>query len=226
MLSNWQKIFNLCEQQSFEVVAAPINDHWAIGLVDRLIQTIKCRLTCIKEAGKSQVNLKNLRISEIHQLRFCKKDNAKIIAFEAHFGRRPNTPLRTICTEQTLRKFYLGMSLICFVNWTQLDTVSWTQLIPDDKWDDSEKSDTEIELKKMNAIKNAQDRQISDTQGEPRLLKIEGRGKPTTRTGESVQFSLAKKIPAQKRSERDLQGLYEVLVPFNRRHRAPIFINN
>ena len=41
-----KQITNLCEQYNIEVITALINDDRAIGLVERLIQTIKRRLRC------------------------------------------------------------------------------------------------------------------------------------------------------------------------------------
>ena len=61
--------------------------------------------------------------------------------------------------------------------------------------------------------KDANDRQISDLQWESRLVFIEGQGRPTPRTKESVTLMLAKKTPANKRSKKNFQGLYGVLRP-------------
>ena len=38
-----------CNKNNIEVIEAPVNDNRAIGLVERLIQSIKNRLACIKE---------------------------------------------------------------------------------------------------------------------------------------------------------------------------------
>ena len=35
-------------RNNIKIIKAPVNDHRAIGLVERLIQTIKNRLACIK----------------------------------------------------------------------------------------------------------------------------------------------------------------------------------
>ena len=78
-----------------------MNDHRAIGLVERLIQVIKNRLACIKEE-KSSTNafhVKHALMIIIHQLRICKQRTTKISPFEAHFGRKLNTPLSVISTK-------------------------------------------------------------------------------------------------------------------------------
>ena len=42
------KAKNFCKQHNINIITAPANDHRAIGLVERLIQTIKRRLSCMK----------------------------------------------------------------------------------------------------------------------------------------------------------------------------------
>ena len=42
------KVKNFCKQHNINIMTAPANDHRAIGLVERLIQTIKRRLSCIE----------------------------------------------------------------------------------------------------------------------------------------------------------------------------------
>ena len=78
------------------------------------------------------------------------------------------------------------------------DTVNWTDLIPDNKWDNPDRNDLEDEQIKTNPIKNTHDRQISDRLGQSRLVKIEGQRRPTPRTEEPVQLSLAEKTSAHK----------------------------
>ena len=63
----------LCCRSTVDINEAPVNDHRAIGLVERLIQTIKNRPACIKEE-KSATNsflIKHALRTFIHQLRIC-----------------------------------------------------------------------------------------------------------------------------------------------------------
>ena len=53
LVGNQVKTF--CNKNNIDIVEAPVNDHRAIGLVERPIQTIKNGLGCIKE-GKSSTN--------------------------------------------------------------------------------------------------------------------------------------------------------------------------
>ena len=91
------KVF--CNQNNIQLIEAPIHDHRAIGLVERLIQTIKNRLDCIKTAARKHFHLKASMNSIIYQLRICRQRTINISPFEAHFGRKANTPLSNISTE-------------------------------------------------------------------------------------------------------------------------------
>ena len=88
-----------CNQNNIQLTEAPIRDHRAIGLVERLIQTIRNRLVCIKTAARNRFYLKASINSIIYQLRICRQKTINISPFEAHFGRKANTPLSNISTE-------------------------------------------------------------------------------------------------------------------------------
>ena len=115
------------------MIEAPVNDHRAIGLVERLIQTIENRLACIKKE-KSQINAFHVKHELkiiIHQLRICKKRTTKISPFEARFGRKPNTPLSVISTKPKLS----DLTYENIVNhYLDDDTVIPEEILPDDKW--------------------------------------------------------------------------------------------
>ena len=46
------QVKHFCTRNNINLISAPANDHRAIGLVERLISTIKQRLACIKEANQ------------------------------------------------------------------------------------------------------------------------------------------------------------------------------
>ena len=48
------KVKTLCKQHNINILTAPANDHRAIGLVERLIQTNKRRLSCMKLDNRNQ----------------------------------------------------------------------------------------------------------------------------------------------------------------------------
>ena len=43
------QVKTFCNRDNIEVIEAPVNNHRNVGLVERLIQTIRNRLACIKE---------------------------------------------------------------------------------------------------------------------------------------------------------------------------------
>ena len=56
-------------------IYAPANDHRAIGLVERLIQTIKRQLSCMKTQLNKKSNLEKSLHEIIQRLRISKKNN-------------------------------------------------------------------------------------------------------------------------------------------------------
>ena len=55
------------------IITAPANDHRAIGIVERLIQTIKRRLHCMKlDSGNNTFTIEEAIKSKVYQLRICK----------------------------------------------------------------------------------------------------------------------------------------------------------
>ena len=44
-----KRVTNYCNENNTNILDAPVDDHRAIGLVERMIQTIKRRLSCMKD---------------------------------------------------------------------------------------------------------------------------------------------------------------------------------
>ena len=76
-----------------------MHDHRAIGLIERLIQTMKSPLASIKTAAQNRFNLKASIKSIINQFRISRQKTINLSPFEAHFERKANTPLSNISTE-------------------------------------------------------------------------------------------------------------------------------
>ena len=132
----------LCSQNNIQLIEAPIHDHRAIGPAERLIQTIKNHLDCIKTTARNQFNLKASIHSIIYQLRICRQKTIKISPFEAHFGRKANTPLSNISTKPDPKNLTYKHILNKYLD---LETVSWDKLISEENWDVEARSDTELE---------------------------------------------------------------------------------
>ena len=91
------KVKNFCKQHNINIITAPANDHRAIGLVERLIRTIKRRLSCMKIDNRNNTfTIKEAIKSIVFQLSLCKQKTTNVTPFQAHFGRKPNTPLSNI----------------------------------------------------------------------------------------------------------------------------------
>ena len=69
------------------LIEAPVNDHIAVGLLERLLLT-----TCIKEDKLTtySIHIKHALKIFFHQLRMCKQKTTKISPFAAHLGRKHN----------------------------------------------------------------------------------------------------------------------------------------
>ena len=205
-----QQIKTFCSQNNIQLIEAPIHDHKAIGLVERLIQTIKNRLACIKTAAQNQFNVKASINSIIYQLRICRQKTINISPFEAHFGRKANTPLSIITTKPDQKSLTYKNVLNKYLD---LETVRWDHLITDENWNNYERSDIEIEVNKNKLGKEAMKRQKEDPNKESRLISHPDVGQSIPRTEASLEVKLAKKRPRTKRSKKSLDGLYDVLAP-------------
>ena len=205
------QVKTFCNKNNIEIIEALVNDHRAIGLVERLIQTIKNRLACIKEEKLSThaFHVKHALKIIIHQLRICKQRTTKTSPFEAHFGRKPNTPLSVIATKPNL----LNLSYKSIINhYLDEDTVMPEEILPDDKWTNGYRSDIEVELGMTRATAEARSREQASTDGEPRFLKTTAI-RPIPLKERAVELNLARKVHGKRRSQKNLEGLYEVLAP-------------
>ena len=64
------KVKTFCKQYNINILTAPANDHRAIGLEERLIQTIKRRSSCMKLYNKNKAfTIKEAIKSIVYQLR-------------------------------------------------------------------------------------------------------------------------------------------------------------
>ena len=139
-------------------ISTKLNDHRAIGFVERLIETMKNRLACIKEE-KSHANafhVKHALMITIHPLRICNQRTTKISPFEAHFGRKHNTPLIVISTTPKLSNLtYENIGNDCLDE----DTVMPEEIHPDDKWVNGYRSDIEVEFGMSRATQEAKARE-------------------------------------------------------------------
>ena len=93
-----KQVTSYCNENNIDILDAPVGDHRAIGLVERMIQTIKRPLSCMKAENKETFATSTAIKHIISDLRLTKQRTTKITPFEAHFGRPANTPLKNIST--------------------------------------------------------------------------------------------------------------------------------
>ena len=100
-------------------------------------------------------------------MRICKQKTTKISPFEAHFGRKPNTPLNVITTKPKLS----NLSYEKIVNhYLDEDTVTPEAILPNDKCSNGYRSDIEVEIGMTRAARESQ-REQANLDGESRFKR-------------------------------------------------------
>ena len=147
-----KQVTNYCNENNIDILDAPVGDHRAIGLVERMIQTIKRRLACMKAENKDTFSTAKAIKQIVSDIRLTKQKTTKITPFEAHFGRPANTPLRNISTLPSSE----NLTYEKIVNhYLDAETVSPEDLLDENGWISANRSDTEIEHKMCQASLDA-----------------------------------------------------------------------
>ena len=153
----------------------------------------------IKEAIKSIV----------YQLRICKQKTTNVTPFQAHFGRKPNTPLSNISTIPKSSNLSYENILHHYLD---ADTVPVEGFLDDNGWVTGDRSNILIEVAMQKAQVDAGRRCIGDKNKLVSRFIIHPKlNNPLPRTVKSVDIKLAHKV--SKRSKRDLRALWETLAP-------------
>ena len=204
------KVKNFCKQHNINILPAPVNDHRAIGLVERLIQTIKRRLGCMKLDNRNKTfTIKEAIKSIVYQLRICKQKTTNVTPFQAHFGRKPNTPLSNISTTPKLSNLSYENILHHYLD---ADTVPVEDYLDDNGWVTGDRSDILIEEAMQRAQVDAGRRYNGEhNKSVSRFILHPKLNNPIPRSEQSLDLKLARKVT--KRSKRDLRGLWETLAP-------------
>ena len=205
------QVKNFCTKNIITIIPAPANDHRAIGLVERLISTIKQRLACIKEANKelNSFTMKTALKTVIYRLRICKQKTNKLSPLESHFGRKTNTPLSNISTKPNSSDLIYEKILNRYLD---EETVKPNELLPEEHCGNS-RSDDEIEKNMCKATKDAHSSERLVGDNESRSLHTTKAHRPIPLKGNTVQLNIARKKHPSRRSKKNLDGLYDVLAP-------------
>ena len=201
---------NFCKQHNINIITAPANDHRAIGLVERLIQTTKRRLSCMKlDSRNNTFTIKEAIKSIVYQLRICKQKTTNVTSFQAHFGRKPNTPLSN--TSTITKSSNLSYENILH-HYLDKDTVPVEDYLDENGRVIGDHSDILIEEAMPKAQVDAGGRYNGDTnKSVSRFIMHPKLNNPIPRPQKSPEVKLPRKV--SKRSKRDLRGLWETLAP-------------
>ena len=94
-----KKFLIYCKTNHIKLIFTPVDDHRAMGMVERLIRTLKSRLAVMKDDKNNKSYKLASDVAElIEKLRITPNAITKVTLFEAHFRWRPNTPLTNIST--------------------------------------------------------------------------------------------------------------------------------
>ena len=105
-----------CKNNNIKLILAPFGDHRATGMIERLIQTIKRRLSALNnDTNWSQVTLADKVAEIIQEIKLIPNTTTKITHYTARFGRKINTQLSNITTKPSqnnltykdIKSFYL-----------------------------------------------------------------------------------------------------------------------
>ena len=97
-----KKLQLFCNTNNIKLFFAPVDDHRAIGVVERMIQTLKRRLAVMRIDKKNTPYKFASDVAEtIKTLRITPDSVTKISPFDAHMGRKPNTPLPNVETSSS-----------------------------------------------------------------------------------------------------------------------------
>ena len=164
---------------------------------------------------KSQLNkkfkLENSYKAIKQRLRISKQRTINTTLFEAHFGRKCNTPISNITTKSNIKNLNYDAIIKYYLD---EDTIPGRSYLSEEQWADTALClDTEIERVICAASLLARAEQEKRNDGEQRLIRSEGIFRSIPCSERSVRVKLARKLRENQRQKKKLNGLYEVLAP-------------
>ena len=188
-----KQVTSYCNENNIDILDAPVGDHRAIGLVERMIQTIKRRLSCMKaeneETFATSTSIKRI----ISDLCLKKQKTTKITPFEAHFVCPAKTPLKNISTVPSSQSYEKIIN-----HYLDADTVLADDFLDALGWVNPDSSDLEIEKNMCRAQQDAGRRYRDSDNKESRFIIHPKILNPIPRTEASLNIKLARKLPNKK----------------------------
>ena len=88
-----------CKNNHIKLIFAPVDDRRSMGMVERLIRTLKTDLTVMKTDERNKPYKLSSDVAELLKtLRMTPNATTKTTPLEAQFSRKPNTLLSNIAT--------------------------------------------------------------------------------------------------------------------------------
>ena len=173
----------VCKVNNIRLILAPTGDHRGTGMVERLIQPIKGRLSAINvDNNWSKETLANKISAIIENIKLIPNTTTKITPFKAHFGRKPNTQTSNIVTHpnkknltyNNIRKLYLDKKVLRRPMLDQQTMWNFLDSEPslDTQYNTHENSDEESDTIPLARQIPAQRKQISPIKITPDKLSI------------------------------------------------------
>ena len=160
---------------------------------------------------KYKFDLENSLKAIIQRLRILKQKTINTKPFEAHFGRKCNTPISNITTKPNSKNLNYNPIIKYYLD---EDTIPGRSYLSEEQWADTAFcSDTEIDRVICAVSSRARAEQQKRNDGEQRLIKSEGISRSFSCSERSIQVKLAQKHHKNQRQQKNLDGLYEVLAP-------------
>ena len=192
-------IKEFCNRNNIKIIFGPANDHRSIGLVERLIQTVKRRLNCIKlDTNQRPFNIKQSLRQIAQELRICRKKATNLSPFEAHFSRPTNTPITnlTSCADSRNLKWPNIKS-----DYLDDNIMGNDELISDERWiQETLDSDEEVKASKQRKLSAA----LNDKGEMPRTFRMASHTPLQPLAENSMGPQLARKTLAATRSKKQL----------------------
>ena len=115
----------------------------------------------LKNVKFKHCNSDFVRKRSLNSLKFWVLGHFDLIKHRVDIGGRQNRPLSNISTRLYLYK----LSYHNVINkYLDQGTAQWIGLIAEDKWEERDRNDTLVEVNKTNAIRDANDRPLANTQ--------------------------------------------------------------
>ena len=153
--------------------------------------------------------IKEVINSVVYQLCICKQKITNVTPFQAHFGRKPNTPLSNISTKPKSSNLSYESFLHTYLD---ADTVPVEDYLDDNGWVSGDRSDILIEEAMQKAQVDAGRRYNGEhNKSVSRFIMHPKLNNPIPWSEKSLDLRLARNVT--KRLKRDLRGLWETLAP-------------